>query len=81
MGSLLMKGKSVVIETQTRRGIAGVWEFCSPMVLDSGTDKMAGCSSEEDLPDCDCDVNRQINHFILSLHLPSQISCTIFTEV
>uniref|UniRef100_A0A3P9KLK4 KASH domain-containing protein n=1 Tax=Oryzias latipes TaxID=8090 RepID=A0A3P9KLK4_ORYLA len=53
-----MKGKSVVIETQTRRGIAGVWEFCSPMVLDSGTDKMAGCSSEEDLPDCDCDVNR-----------------------
>lgn len=29
------------------------------MVLDLGTDDMAGCSSEEDLPDCDCDVNRQ----------------------
>ncbi|XP_051264719.1 nesprin-1 isoform X9 [Dicentrarchus labrax] len=28
------------------------------MVLDLGTDDMAGCQSEEDLPDCDCDVNR-----------------------
>ncbi|XP_038137566.1 nesprin-1 isoform X1 [Cyprinodon tularosa] len=28
------------------------------MVLDLGTDNMAGCSSEEDLPECDCDVNR-----------------------
>ncbi|XP_055362111.1 nesprin-1 isoform X16 [Betta splendens] len=28
------------------------------MVLDLGSDNMAGCSSEEDLPDCDCDVNR-----------------------
>lgn len=36
-----------------------LWEFCTPMVLDLGTDDMAGCSSEEDLPDCDCDVNRQ----------------------
>lgn len=29
------------------------------MVLDLGTDDMAGCPSEQDLPDCDCDVNRQ----------------------
>ncbi|XP_067337449.1 nesprin-1 isoform X17 [Channa argus] len=28
------------------------------MVLDLGLDNMAGCQSEEDLPDCDCDVNR-----------------------
>ncbi|XP_036405258.1 nesprin-1-like isoform X10 [Megalops cyprinoides] len=29
------------------------------MVLDFGTDNMAGCPSEDsDLPDCDCDVNR-----------------------
>lgn len=34
-------------------------DFCNPMVLDLGLDNMAGCSSEEDLPDCDCDVNRQ----------------------
>uniref|UniRef100_A0A3P8WQJ0 KASH domain-containing protein n=1 Tax=Cynoglossus semilaevis TaxID=244447 RepID=A0A3P8WQJ0_CYNSE len=30
----------------------------SPMVLDLGTDNMAGCPDEEYLPDCDCDVNR-----------------------
>lgn len=29
------------------------------MVLDFGADNMAGCPSEEDLPECDCDVNRQ----------------------
>lgn len=31
------------------------------MVLDLGTDNMAGCPSEdsEDLPECDCDINRQ----------------------
>lgn len=29
------------------------------MVLDLGTDNMEGCSSEEDLLDCDCDVSRQ----------------------
>lgn len=29
------------------------------MVLDLGTDDMEGCTSEEDLPDCDCDVSRQ----------------------
>lgn len=28
------------------------------MVLDLGTDNMAGCQSE-DLPECDCDVTRQ----------------------
>lgn len=29
------------------------------MVLDLGTDDMAACPSEDYLPDCDCDVNRQ----------------------
>lgn len=29
------------------------------MVLDLGTDNMEGCTSEEDLLDCDCDVSRQ----------------------
>ncbi|XP_054603892.1 nesprin-1 isoform X10 [Nothobranchius furzeri] len=34
------------------------WEFRTLMVLDLRTDNMAGCPSEEDLPVCDCDVNR-----------------------
>lgn len=31
------------------------------MVLDLISDDMAGCQSEQDLPECDCDVNRQDN--------------------
>lgn len=29
------------------------------MVLDLAPDDMAGCQSDEDLPECDCDVSRQ----------------------
>lgn len=29
------------------------------MVWDLLSDDMAGCQNEEDLPECDCDVNRQ----------------------
>lgn len=29
------------------------------MVLDLLSDDMAGCQNDQDLPECDCDVNRQ----------------------
>lgn len=36
------------------------------MVLDLLSDDMAGCQNEQDLPECDCDVNRQDNSWNLS---------------
>lgn len=52
--------KSVWIDTVTLPGVTALfWNSAPPMVLDLGTEDMAGCPMEQDLPDCDCDVNRQ----------------------
>lgn len=62
-----------------RRGISTGWKFffllahsigLGSMVLDMGTDNMAGCPGQDsDLPECDCDINRQENIHLIVINI------------
>lgn len=45
------------------------------MVLDLLSDDMAGCQNDQDLPECDCDVNRQDELWNLIIYYLFIIDC------
>lgn len=66
----LEKAWTLVVQTKEKVNLDSVEVFLSLelrklglMVLDMGTDNMAGCPGQDsDLPECDCDINRQEIH-------------------